>query len=240
MTRQTSARLLPLNLNEAARLYWELARRGAFCNGEKKPWAYKSLSDEELLVLAILQSRYDPRLMAVLVDYFHDPRLLEPVRFKKLLREHQALSLAAVIGDLILSRKVSDEVRDFFQFLRAGARPVPTQLYYRGLYPIGGRKMGQAVDRPLWAFKKWGFLAADPPVLKERKPAKGTYLFDLPSRLALLRELSRGRERFRLKDYLEKIDFSVSRQQALKDIKGAPWLRKRGQGKGTYYVASAS
>lgn len=228
--------LLPLSADETARLYWELGRRGAYCDGEPGPWAYKKIGEEELYVLAILQSHYDPRLMAILVDYFRSPRSLDPIRFKRLLREHQSLSSSSVIGEFVLSQPVSDEVKDFFQFLAAGVRPVPTQLYYRGIYPLAGAKMGEAVGRPLWAFKKWGYLAADSPFLKDRIVGKRTFLFDLPSRLEILRDFSRGRERFLLRDYLREIGFSVSRQQALKDLKVAQWIQKRGSGKGGYYV----
>lgn len=231
---------LPLSEGETARLYWELSRRGAFCDGERRPWRYGRLTKEELHVLAVLASRYDPRLMAVLVDYFSSDRLLDPVRFKRALRKYGALTEAAVVGEFVLSRPVSETVRDFFRFLASGVRAVPTQLYYRGLYPVAGRKMEEAVDRLLWGFKKWGYLAADPPFLKETKVDGRTYLFDLPSRLRILRKLSRESPRFRLRDYLERIGQSISRQQALKDLKAAPWLKKRGQGKGAYYVSSAS
>lgn len=231
---------LPLNADESARLYWELARRGAFCDGESRPWKYEDFTEEELHVLAILQSRYDPRLMAILVDYFQKPLSLDPLRFKHLLRQYQALGPAAVIGEFVLSHEISQEVRDLFQFLAAGMRSVPTQLYYRGLYPLAGVKMREAVDRPLWAFKKWGFLASDPPFLKERKSGKRVFLFDLPSRLEILRTLSKNRERFRLQDYLRGVGFSISRQQALKDLKAASWIRKRGKGKGTYYFLAGS
>ncbi|HEX5037165.1 MAG TPA: hypothetical protein VFX30_08415, partial [bacterium] len=121
------------------------------------------------------------------------------------------------------------------EFLSVGVSPEPTQLFYRGLYPIGGGKVQEAVSRPLRAFKKWGFLAADPPLLKDRMQGRERRGYDQASRLRILREFARGKKEFRLRDYLQEVRFSVSRQQALKDLKSVPGIRKRGRGKGAVY-----
>ena len=228
---------LPLDDKASARLYWELSRRDAFVTGERLPWPYPRLSEEELFGLAFLQARFDPRLMAVLVDFFQrrDHRL-HPIRFKEILRKADALAVAAVIGEFVISSEASPETKDLFRFLQTGATPAPTQLFYRIPGRIGGVKMREAIDRPLWAFKKWGFLAADPPLLKENPPARRTYLYDPSSRLHVLEGLAKRKKSFRLREYLEEIRFSVSRQQALKDLKNVPWVRKRGKGKGSYYT----
>lgn len=228
---------LPLNKEELSHLYWELARRGAFCSGEKFSWRFNHMTEEELLTLAVLQSRYDPRLLIILVDFFKLPRDLHPIHFKRFLRQEEALPIMAVIGEFVLESPASLEAKELCRFLMTGTRPVPTQLFYRGLYPIAGKKMREVIERPLWAFKKWGFLAADPPLLKE-KAGPRIYLFDQPTRLRILQELAARQKRFRLKDYLTEIRDSISRQQALKDLSSVRWLRKRGRGKGTFYALS--
>ena len=226
----------PLNLKEGARLYWELSKRGAYASGEKFFWRYEPLNEEELFTLALLQARYDPRLVAILIDFFQTPRPeIHPIRFKEELRKQGALVLAAVVGEIVIEAKVSSEVEDFFRFLMSGVSPLPTQLFYKSLYPVGSRKMDEAICRPLWAFKKWGFLAADSPLLKERVTGKRHYLFDQASRMHILREISEEKKSFRLRDYLTKLHASISRQQALQDLKGASWIRKSGKGKGTVY-----
>ena len=229
---------LPLSEKESSRLYWELAKRGAFSSGEKFRWKYEKSTDEELLTLALLQSRYDPRLFAVLVDFFKTPKArLHPIAFKNILRLHQALPIAAVLAEFVLvsSRSLPPEVRETALFLQAGVSPVPTQLFYRDLYPVGGSKMREASFQPLWAFKKWGFLASDAPLLKEKKTDKKIYLYDLSSRRQILKKLAEQKRRFRLKDYLASIADSISRQQALKDLSTISWIRKRGKGKGMVY-----
>ncbi len=227
---------LPLNEKETSRLYWELKKIGGFCSGEKYSWKYEKLSQEKLLVLAILQSRYEPQLMAILVDFFCKSSVLwNPLSFKTLLKQTEALHIAAVIGQMLMELPASEETKDFFRFLMVGVKPISTQLFYRGIYPLGSKKMEEVVSRPLWAFKKWGFLAANPPLLKETILHKRTYLFDQKSRLHILRELFREKKQIRLKDYLQATQVSISRQQALKDIRSVSWIKKRGERKGTVY-----
>lgn len=186
---------LPLDQKECARLYWELSRRGAFCSGTKYSWRYQRLKEEELITLAVLQARYDPTLAAVLVDFFQSERAeLNPVRLKETLRGKGALTVMAALGEFVLETSSSLSALEMIRFLTTGASPVPIQLFYRGLYPIGGKKAEEAASKPLWGFKKWGFLAADPPLLKERLPMKRPYLFDRTSRLQILQELTGKRK----------------------------------------------
>lgn len=231
---------LPLRAKEAARLYWELSQRGAFCTGEKFPWRYERMSEEGLLTLSVLEARYDPRLLAVLIHLFRSPQKLDPVLFKECLRQTGALSVMAVISEFVLEFPVAIQVKEFCRFLMTGTQPVPTQLFYRGITPLGGRKMEEAIAKPPWAFKKWGFLAADPPLLKEALSTERRYLFDQDSRLEILRGFTKNQGRFRLRDYLKEIGFSISRQQALKDLRGVPWIRKTGVGRGSLYEAKPS
>jgi hypothetical protein len=226
----------PLTETESARLYAELADRGAFCTGHSFPWGYESLNEEGLLTLALLQCRYDPRLLAILTDYLSQPHPdLHPVRLKAMLRDHGALPIAAVLGEFIENLSDSDEAKDLMQFLCLGAQPVPYQLFYRGLYPVAGSKMEDAATRPLWAFKKWGFLATDAPLLKETMGSHHPYLYDAQTRQQILRTMAAQKKTFRLKDYLEAIQYSVSRQQALTDLHNMPEITRQGQGRGMLY-----
>lgn len=227
----------PLDVRKMARLYWELSRRKAYCTGVKYPWRFSRLSLGDLLVLALAQSRFDPRLLAVLVDFFRkDLPGLDPIAFKEVLRRQGLLPVMAVVGEWILSQGIGGVVRDRIDFWQVGVAPVPVQLFYRNLYPLGGRKMAEAVAHTPWPFKKWGFLAADFPFLKEKTFSERVYLYDPSARLEMLRDLARERQRFTLKDYLNKIRFSVSRQQALQDLNGVSWICKMAKGKGRYYT----
>ena len=226
----------PLNEQESSRLYWELEQRGAFSSGRENSWPYGKLDEEGFFTLTLLQSRYDPRLLSILVDYFRTPRPnINPVSFKESLRASEGLPIACVIGEFVMELCVPVQVKEFFQFLMSGVSPMPTQLFYRGIYSVAGLKMQETLERSLWAFKKWGFLAADPPLLKESLAQTKPYLYDQASRLSILKKWAKDQEKFRLKDYLKEISFSVSRQQGLKDLGSVPGIRKRGKGKGMRY-----
>lgn len=228
---------LPLSLEESSRLYWELSKRGAKSLGEKFSWQYGEINEEELAALAILQCRYDPRLLEILIDFFSRGLFHgNPIHLKKLLKANDALPITAVIAEFVLESSAPEEAKDLVRFLREGTRPVPVQLFYYSLHPIGGRKMDEAISRPPWAFKKWGFLSADAPLTREL--AKRIYLFDLSSRQNILKNLALTKKRFRLRDYLLAVEGSISRQQALKDLDGASWISRRGKGKGSYYILS--
>lgn len=232
---------VPLGEQEASRLYWELSRLGAFCTGKRYPWRDTGLSLEKLLCLALAQSRYDPRLLVILVDFFRKENpALDPILFKRELRQADLLAVMAVVCEWAFEQGVTASVRERFDYWRTGVTPIPTQLFYRGLYPIGGHKMTEAVNHSPWAFKKWGFLAADAPLLKERASSGRVYLYDGPGRIQILREMTQEQRRFRLKDYLKRLHFSVSRQQALQDLKALPWIHQQGKGKGTYYSDASS
>ncbi len=151
-----------------------------------------------------------------------------------MLKKLREIPASAVIGEFILDSTAPEFNKDLFRFLMTGAMPVPTQLFYRNLYPIGSRSMEETIAKPLWPFKKWGFLASDPPLLKERIE-KFPYLFDSSSRKRILETIAKNQNGFRLADYLKAIHHSVSRQQALKDIRSLSGIRKKGRGKGSTY-----
>ncbi|HBF11866.1 MAG TPA: hypothetical protein DDW49_00500 [Deltaproteobacteria bacterium] len=229
-------RHFPLSTKAASRLYWELKKRGAFCEGNYHAWPFKNFCDEELFSMALLQARYDPRLMAILVHYFrHIPVTLHPLIFKESLRKHEGLSTAAVLGEYVLDSKAPETNKELFGYLATGIKPEPLQLFYKGLYPISGSKMEEAITQPLWAFKKWGFLAADPPLLKEEEKTKRTYLYDKITRLELLKKMLQEKKETRLQNYLHLVGHGISRQQALKDLEKVPWIKKTGKNKGTIY-----
>ncbi|QQR80756.1 MAG: hypothetical protein IPJ69_00890 [Deltaproteobacteria bacterium] len=117
------------------------------------------------------------------------------------------------------------------------AKPVPTQLFYKNLYRIGGQKMAEVLDKPLWYFKKWGYLATDIPILKETPLQHRAYQYDLTSRGFILQKYCQSHRSFQMKDYLNLTEHSISRQQALKDLQNFSWLRKKGKGKGSVYYS---
>lgn len=216
-----------------SRLYFELQQVGAECVGEKKKWPYHTLDREALLCLAADMSRYDPRLMTILVLYLHNHwNSLNPHAIRGHYGEMNSPQTVAVLAEFILSTMDhDDEQRFFFEYLQRGLNPVPTQFYFHHLYSPGGTLAAKASMSPLAEYKRWGYLAREAPVIdaKERKTL-GT--MDSVARKNVLLELLSRRGKIQISDYLDALDNRISRQQALNDLKAVPWARRSGKGRG--------
>jgi len=223
-----------------ARIYFELAEHGAACVGEKKPWPYESMDLDTLFCLGADMSRYDPRLFDVLVAFLDRRwRNLNPLAIRSLYDSMQTPQTIAVMAEFLLGQQgSSDEKRFFLEFLQRGLKPVPLQLYYHYLYRPGGDLMLRAVEAPLFEYKKWGFLAREAPVLDEAgRRTVGSR--DAASRRNILLHLFEDRVRIRLIDYLAALDFGISRQQALLDMRSVKGVRLVGRGPGARWERAA-
>lgn len=215
-----------------SRIYYELAGIGAECVGEKKAWPYDTQSSEELLALACDMSRFDPRLVDILVGYF-SKRWTEvnPAKLRGFYGKMQTPQTVAVICEFLLGSAESEELKYFVSYLMAGLKPVAAQFYFRDLYSVGGRLAQRATEEGLFEYKKWGFLAC------ERPFSMGT--LDAASRKNILRRLFEKKGEVSLKDYLNAVRFSISRQQALLDIKSSGMAIGTGQGRGAKWKLAA-
>jgi len=223
-----------------ARMYYELAAHGAACTGDKRPWPYGEMSLSELFCLGADMSRYDPRLFDVLVAFMDRHwHSLDPLMIRSCYGRMQTPQTIAVMAEFLLGQQeCPDEKRYFLEFLQRGLRSVPIQLFYHYLYRPGGNLMLRAVEAPLREYKIWGFLAREAPVLDEagRRTAGSR---DAASRRNILLHLFEDRGRIRLIDYLEALDFGISRQQALLDMRSLKGVRLVGRGPGARWERAA-
>ncbi|MBN1283453.1 MAG: hypothetical protein JXA24_06760 [Proteobacteria bacterium] len=223
-----------------ARMYYELAKHGAASAGEEKAWPYGEMSQSELFCLAADMSRYDPRLFDVLVSFL-DRRwgALDPLAIRSTYAFMETPQTIAVMAEFLLGRQGHpDEKRFFFEYLQKGLAPVPLQLYYHYLYRPGGELMMRAAEAPLQEYKRWGFLAREAPVLDEAgRRTVGSR--DAASRRNILVRLLEERKRIRMVDYLAALDFGISRQQALLDMRSTKGVRLTGRGPGARWERAA-
>lgn len=215
-----------------SRMYYELAGIGAECAGEKRAWPYDPQGCEELLALACDMSRFDPRLSDILVGYFSKRwRDVNPTRLREFYAQMDTPQTVAVVAEFLLESIEGDELKYFVSYLVAGLRPVETQFYFRDLYSVGGSLARRAAEEGLLEYKKWGFLACE-------RPGK-TGTLDAASRRNILRRLFEKKGEVSLKDYLNAVQFSISRQQALLDIKSSGMAKGVGQGRGARWKLAA-
>lgn len=215
-----------------SRMYFELAKIGAMSAGEKKPWAYKIKDREELIALACDMSRFDPRLVDILVGYFiRHSRELNPARLRSYYSKMKSPQTVAVITEFMAGEIHEDEAVFFIQYLCMGLKPVNYQFYFYNLYSPGGTLAQRAAEEGIYEYRKWGFFARERPVVDPtKKRCVGS--FNSISRRNILKRLIGEKKEIGLKDYLEALEYSVSRQQALSDIKNSGLAKCVGMGRG--------
>jgi hypothetical protein len=226
--------------NHLARIYYELAQLGADSMGERRPWPYKARGLEELFVLGAEMSRYDPRLLGLLVSFLEKNwQRFNPLALRSLYESMRAPQVIAVMAEFLLRHSSrSEEKRHFLEYLQMGLNPVPLQFFFHHLYSPAGHLMQKAVEAPLLEYKRWGFLAREAPILDEAgRRVSGSR--DAASRKNLLLRLLDERGRISLGDYIEALDHLVSRQQALLDIKSISGIRLVGGGRGARWERAA-
>lgn len=222
-----------------SRMYFELAMIGADCIGANKPWPYKTRGKEELLALASDISRFDPRLFDILVQYFISHWAeINPLRIRLCYGRMKTREVLAVIAEFAKEAMSGDEQGYFFEYLKMGLKPVPTQFFFYNLYSPGGRLAERAAEEGIAEYKRWGFLACERPVIDQASRRQAGRL-DHSSRRNILKKLLAGKKEIGLKDYLSAIDGAVSRQQALKDIKESGLARQFGSGRGAKWKIAA-
>lgn len=211
--------------NHLSRLYYELEKIGARSVGLKKPWPYSFSCREELFALAADLSRFDPRLLEVLVqfglEHWED---LNPQRVRKYSKKMTTPQTLGVIASFIATA-MAQEVRApdleqnfFWEYIIAGLSPVEPQFYFRDLYLPGSSLAGRAVKESLQEFRRWGFFGRERVIMDpvSRRTA-GTW--DQESRLNILRRLFSKKKKITMAEYLEELRYTISRQQALQDFK---------------------
>lgn len=218
-----------------SRLYWELAQLGASSVGKKYAWPYRLKSKEALLALAADFSRYDPRLLSILVSWFYQHwQDFSPQALRSFYPQMKSPQTIALIAEFLKTLTDKPELTCLMVYLQGGVEAVPFQLYFRGLYRPGGRMSQRAVLESLAEYRRWGFLARERPVLDVFKKTPLGHLSQ-EARLFCLKELLEEKKNIQLSDYLKALPLAVSRQQALQDLKKLAKLKPGTSGRGAQW-----
>lgn len=222
--------LSPPNEKHLTRLYFELSQAGAHCMGEKADWPYVLKNLESLLALSAEMSRYDPRLLSILSDFFTKHFLqIRPQRLRSYYAKMQTPQTIAVIAEFAKQTSSNPELTYFMDYLQKGLQAVAIQLYFKNLYSPGGKMMQRASEESLAQYKKWGFLALESPSVDIYQKKTVGYP-DADSRRNILKRLFQEKKEVRMKDYLNRLGGKISRQQALKDLESLAILEGHGRG----------
>lgn len=220
-----------------SRLYYELAGLGARAIGAKNQWPYEWREPEELLGLACEMSRYDPRLLSLLVEYFllHWKKL-NPHTLRNFSKDMATPQTLAVMLNFIAH--CGEEEFLFYEYVTKNLLPAKVQLYFYNLYLPGSKQMQRAALEPLQEFEDWGFLARERPIVHDEATGKRILLgrWGPRARQQIIRKLSGHLKQFSLYEYLKAVDHMISRQQALQDLKASPYVKSQGKGRGSVWM----
>lgn len=217
---------------ELERLYYELAQLGAPSVGRRSQWPFQVESTEHLVALAGEMLRYDPRLLSILLSWFATTwHRLDLIRMREWMRRMRWPQALLVVVEFARRARASDaELRFAADYLSAGLRPVdPPERFFFDIERPGSRRAEQRLGRSLEAYSKWGFTGSERPAVDVfEKALVGRY--DAPTRQRIARDLA-GRGAISISEYLDAIDHTVSRPQAVHDLRAAG-LVLRGRGRG--------
>ena len=218
-----------------SRLYYELGRWGARSVGEKKKWRYRFETKEELIAVAADWSRYDPRLLQILVQWgLESWTTWHPVLIRSVMKRMTTPQTVGVVaGFMTTANPLDRELELFLNYLIADLKPVSPQFYFFDLYLPGSRLAERAAKESLEEFKQWGFLSRER-VLIDAKTKRGVGSWDPESRRHILKRLFQRRRQIQISDYLEELQYSISRQQALLDLKNLP-AKPHGEGRSAFW-----
>jgi len=225
----------PLSLNELSSLYFQLQKFGAYARGDDTG-CFNELSREEILAIAIESSRWDIRLLYIVIDFianhFQEIRLF---KLKSFVQKNPTPEVIGVIKEFSALRSHDDDLKLFFMVL---IRDIKPQAQFK-LFYVGGILNSETIEHEsthsLKEYKKWGFLCTEFPFLKESTSKKKLIHYSKEERIRILEELLHTKKQISLLDYLKAIQFSVTRQHARLDLLSHPSIVTKGQTKGTTY-----
>jgi hypothetical protein len=202
-------------------MYYELAQHDALAIGEKKPWPYRPKNIYELLTLAADMSRFDPRLLGILVEFFELKwSEINPTILRQTMMHMDCPQTLGVIFSFTNGFLKQKEFSFYKDYVLRNLKPVEPQLYFIGLHAPGSKNMQLSATESLQEYTLWGFLARERPILHKNKRVTLGH-WNPAARRNIIERLIKTKKHFKISDYLNAVDHSITRQQALTDLKAA-------------------
>jgi hypothetical protein len=219
--------------SDLERLYFELAKRGAPSVGRESPWPYEARSREHLLALAAEMLRYDPRLLSILLQWtLAEWRTLDLQQLRRELRAMRWPQAMLVLWTFVREAERDDtELGYVVDYLRAGYERVsPPERFFLDVEQPDSRRAQQRLGRSLRPYSRWGFIGTERPTVDAfTKRVVGSY--DDATRRRIAVELAQRRGGvISMREYLDAVDHSIGRGQAVKDLHAAGLRPSRGRG----------
>lgn len=187
------------------------------------------------LVTFIGYSRFDPRLAEILVSFFSKVwARLNPIDFRNELNQRSLGAICAVLLEFTPKQLGQSGERDLFlcwkNLVVHGLEKRRGELFFIGIWKIGGSLMQQEAFFPTAEYERWGFLG------RANLCPKTTSLdFSVTVRKQILENLFRSGQAISSVDYWNAIGRCISLRQAERDLQRLPNVRSMGRTRNKRY-----
>jgi hypothetical protein len=216
-------------------IYYMLNKNDAYCMPQKNYHFYDKFELEELLVIAMKFSRRNIRLLYILVDYFvRKFKVLKVFYFKDLL-DKETFAILGIISEFCKIVKKDKEILDFFHVLLNDYKcDKPYELFNIGDF-FSFKYAKKCAYFSLYEYKKWHFYGIEIPMFSHYKAATSSATYEQATRANIISDLLKNNKKIKTSEYLEKLNYSITRQQAHIDLINYPKIKFSGEKKGRIY-----
>lgn len=190
--------------------------------------------------------RFDPRLGEIWIERFsREWKNLRPIWIREALHRAPWPEAFGVLVDQAiayggLKKEEKKNLRLIAEVILSGVEPASYENFFIGIHAFSSSAQRLDAEGPLRSYLKWGYFGREVLVNKAQKKAEtgeiGRTEISPPCRKKILTELSKKKQRLVLRDYLEALDWKVSRRVAQKDLQSEPSLIPRGNSRARFYV----
>ncbi|MFH1726816.1 MAG: hypothetical protein ABIA04_00165 [Pseudomonadota bacterium] len=226
----------PLSQDELTSLYFQLNKNGALCWGEDTGY-FTNISYEKILAIAIEASRWDIRLLCILTEHFANKyKNIKPFILRQFIGENKYPFIIGVIKEFSLLISQNEDLKDFFKLLLKNISPSNNYLLFNVGLSFSQKQIKYETYKSLNEYKKWGFLCSELPILKHLIKNNDNFHHYAPNeRKITLKNLFETKNPISINDYLEAINYSISRQHARLDLINSEFIISKGKTKSCLY-----
>ena len=240
----SSGKHLSIDRPLALRAFAALDARRAPLVGRNARWLYHPASDDDLYCSIAEMARHDARLLGAPVELFLERWVsIAPTLLRAAIRRMRWPQAMCVVVEFTREAGHDHELTLWARHVCADWRPVdPAEHFFVDDVRPGERLATRWIGRSRAAYSRWGFLAVERPTIDPHRNVR-VGRSDARTRRPILDTLvSSPAQSVTLADYLDAIDGSISRQQALADLHraglaptrpgpGATWRARRARRK---------
>lgn len=184
--------------------------------------------------------RFDPRLGELLIYFIKQNwNFWNPFDVANYLKSSPWPQVFGVLGSHVALLLLREERQVFLKWLDCCFYHVPLQkewsTFFIDIFKFGGKQLKNEAFDSISLYLQWGYYAKHPMIqFALATPTSQRTLIKKEQRLEKLTNLFQLKKRIRVQDYIEFLDYKISKRTAEIDL--SQWANKTGQTKGATYT----